>query len=72
MTGYEVVANAVIEQAAKDYRSALKKLKRNPDNEAAGIMKKDCEDFFQSSNFNRFTKIDGEMLMSKPKEEFEK
>ena len=35
MTGYQALANAIIEQAVKDYRAALKTLRRHPDSKAA-------------------------------------
>ena len=70
MSPEERIANAVVEQAAKDYRAAIKKLKRNPDNEIAEIQRKECEEFFLSPNFNRFTRIDGKMLMKKLREEY--
>ena len=35
MTGYQALANGIIEQAAKDYRAALKTLRRHPDSKAA-------------------------------------
>ena len=31
MNGYQNLANAIIEQAVKDYREALRRLKRHPD-----------------------------------------
>ena len=35
MIGYQALGNANVEQAAKDYRAALKTLRRHPDSEAA-------------------------------------
>lgn len=45
---YENLANAIVELAAKDYRKALKDLKRSPRNDAALQMKAECERFFRS------------------------
>ncbi len=66
---YEELANAVILQAVKDYRQALRQLKRNPDYKKADIMKQDCERFFQSEWFEYLTKLDGPWLMRKLREE---
>ena len=66
---YEELANAVILQAVKDYRQALRQLKRNPEYEKAVDMKKDCERFFQSEWFEYLTKVDGPWLMRKLREE---
>ena len=66
---FEELANAVILQAVKDYRQALRQLKRNPDYKKADIMKADCERFFQSEWFEYLTKVDGLWLMRKLREE---
>ena len=66
---YEELANAVILQAVKDYRQALRQLKRNPDYKKAEIMKQDCERFFRSEWFEALTKVDGPWLMRKLREE---
>ncbi len=63
--GYERLANAIIKQAANDYRSALRGLKRNPNYDSAQRMKRDCERFFRSQWFNALTTLDGEWLMDK-------
>jgi len=46
MTPYENLANAIIIQAVKDYRTALKTLKRNPDNMDAADTVNEVERFF--------------------------
>ncbi len=66
---YEELANAVILQAVKDYRQALRQLKRNSEYEKAVSMKADCERFFQSEWFEYLTKVDGPWLMRKLREE---
>ena len=35
MNGYQALANGIIEQAVKDYREALRRLKKHPDDKAA-------------------------------------
>ncbi len=59
----ENLANAIIELAAKDYRKALKDLKRNRHNDVAQQMKFECERFFRSLLYEGLTAVDGEMLI---------
>lgn len=63
MDPYEAMANAIVLEAVKDYREALKQLKRNRRYRDAIIMKEECETFFQSEWFQVLTKIDGAALM---------
>lgn len=63
MTGYEALANSIVAQAAKDYRKALEKLKRNPRYSSALRDKADCESFFQSEWMKELTEVDGRWLM---------
>ncbi len=62
---YEEFANAVILTAVKDWRDAMKVLKRGRKNAKAESMRKECEDFFRSSTFKVFTQLDGEMLLKR-------
>ena len=66
---YRDLANAIVIQAAKDYRRALKHL-RNTDKPSAekGIII-ECEQFFRSDYFKILTKLDGKRLISMIKEE---
>ncbi|MDB2127488.1 hypothetical protein [Enterocloster clostridioformis] len=66
---FESLANAIILQAVKDYRTAGKKLKRNPKNKDAKLMVEDCERFFCSDWFGQLTFVDGKMLLRKLQEE---
>lgn len=61
MNGYKALANAVIIQAVKDYRKALKYDHRG--------IKRECCRFFRSDWFKTLTAVDGEMLISKIKSE---
>ena len=61
---YEALGNAVVLMAVKDYRDAVKKLSKGRKNTAAEDMKKECEKFFTSANFNVFTSLDGKALLS--------
>lgn len=69
MDGYEKLANGIILLAVKDYRSALKKLKRNPKNAAANDTVQEVERFLRSDWYKTLTSVDGEMLIRKLREE---
>ena len=69
MDPFEELANGIILQAVKDYREALKMLKRNNRYPPARQMRDDCERFFTSEWFSALTKIDGTALMRKLNEE---
>lgn len=66
---YEALGNAVVLQAVKDYRDAVKKLSHGRKNTAAEDTKKECEGFFKSSHFNIFTSLDGKVLLSQLEKE---
>ncbi len=63
ITNYENLANAIILQAVRDYRMALKCLKANPKNKTALADKDEVERFFRSDWFSVLTSVDGEMLI---------
>lgn len=63
ITNCENLANAIILQAVKDYRMALKSLKANPRNRTAMADKDEIERFFRSGWFSVLTSVDGEMLI---------
>ena len=63
ITNYENLANAIILQAVRDYRMALKCLKANLRNKAALADKDEVERFFRSDWFSVLTSVDGEMLI---------
>ena len=69
MNPYAELANAIVLSAVKDYRKALKRLKKFPWDESSRIMKKECERFFRSGWFAVLTSIDGEVLIEKLKAE---
>lgn len=62
---YTRLANAIILQAVRDYREALKKLSRKGKNEDALSIKNNVLRFFRSDWFTALTSIDPEMLISK-------
>ena len=63
MDPYENLANAIVIQAAKDYRLALKRLRHHPYDRDAAITKSECESFFHSGWFGALTSIDPEILI---------
>ena len=69
MSEYEMLAHAIIEQAAKDYRAAQKKLKKNPYSETAHRTVRDVEVFFHSDWLRVLTTVNGPMILKMLKEE---
>lgn len=63
MTPYQNLANAIILQAVKDYRKALKALRINPHAERSRIVADSAERFFLSDWFCILTEVDGKALM---------
>lgn len=69
ITNYENLANAIILQAVKDYRTALKCLDRNLSNRSAQFDKAEVERFFRSQWYSAMTNVDGELLIRSLQEE---
>ena len=67
---YEILANAIVEQAAKDYRWARAALAKDAENVAAAAMHSEIERFFRSVWFGQLTSLDGEWLFEKLEGEF--
>ena len=63
------LANAIIIQAAVDYRLALKQLRQNPDFQPAVSMKHEVERFFRSEWFSSLTRVNGPELQARLKSE---
>ena len=68
-TGCRNLCNAVVILAARDYRVALKALKKNPHNYKALADKDELERFFMGDVYKIYTDVDGEFLMKKLQEE---
>lgn len=62
---YEALGNAIILQAVKDYRVALKKIKANPKNRTALDEALTIEKFFRGPLYSVLTSVDPEFLISK-------
>ena len=63
MDAYEELANAIVEQAARDYLRCCRKLDRDPDNDEAQWEIERILKFFYSGWFGVLTKIDPEYLI---------
>ena len=70
MTEWEALANAIIEQASKDYRAAQRKLRKDPFNEKAQKTIWEVEMFFNSNWFKALTSVSGPVILKQLKEEF--
>lgn len=66
---YENLAQAVILQAVKDYRTERAELKYYPKNKDTKFMIEDCERFFRSEWFGVLTSVDGQLLLRRLQEE---
>ena len=66
---YQELANAIIIQAAKDWRIAVRRLKKNPGYEPAKRDRADCERFFRSAWCSELTEVDGTYILRKLKKE---
>lgn len=69
MSGYRALANAIIEQAVKDYREALRSLRRHPDSKAAMQTAMEIENFFHSDWYGVLTDIDPDYLIDRLRKE---
>jgi len=69
MDVYEKLANAIIVQAVKDYRYALKRLAKYPRNDSALYTKREVERFLRSNWYSLLTSVEPEMLIRKLNEE---
>lgn len=61
---YENLANAIILQAVKDYKTVLFRLEDHPNNRDAQFEKKRLEGFFHSNWYNTLTDLDAGTLIS--------
>lgn len=66
---YEALGNAIILQAVKDYRVALKRIKHNPKNRIAIDEALTIEKFFRGPLFGVITNMDPEFLIGKLQDE---
>jgi len=69
MNPYENLANAIILRAVADYRHALRRCIKNPEQDAFRYEKTALERFFRSNWFGVLTNLDPEILIQKLYEE---
>ena len=62
---YKNLAAAIVEKAVIDYRKAIRKVRKHPNNEFALSEKAELERFFRSSWCRMLTDIDGEVIIEK-------
>ena len=60
---YERLANTIILQAVTDYRAALKRIKRKPEDRETIDEAMRVESFFRSGWYSQLTAVDGEYLI---------
>ena len=64
MEPYQALANAIVELAVKDYRTALKYHYHHPDKKEYADEVKNLERFFRSGWYGMLTDLDSEYLMT--------
>ena len=64
MEPYQALANAIVELAVKDYRTALKYHYRHPDKKEYADAVDSLELFFRSGWYGMLTDLDGEYFMT--------
>lgn len=68
MDGYQLLANAIVEQAAEDYFNLLSNFPTIPDTRSVKPNKRELERFFNSDYYGILTEVSPEYLMRKLKE----
>jgi len=66
---YSELASEIVLRAVRDYKSALKRNKKKPDDADAKYTIYECEQFFHSNWYQTLTDIDGDFLIRKVKAE---
>ena len=67
---WQKLANAIVEQAVKDYRMEQARVKANPQNsDHAKAELRKLERFFRSDWFEVLTDVDGRLILSRLKKE---
>ena len=67
----ERLLQAVVVQAAQDYRFACRELRRYPHSKYARRLKKETESFFRSRDFRVYTRADGVRILKMLEKEME-
>lgn len=69
--GAYALVEAMVKLAIKDWRSAMKILRKRPNSYSADVRRVNCETFFLSDYFYMLTGVDGNLLLNKLEEEFD-
>ena len=70
LSPWEKLANAIVEQAVKDFRIAQARVKANPQNaDHAKAEVSQLEHFFRSQWFEVLTNVDGNLVLSRLRKE---
>ena len=69
MTCWQALANAIVAQAVKDYRAALRALKKNREDRRAMAAAMEVEEFFHSDWYQLLTGVDGDYLIERLRKE---
>ena len=70
LSPWQKLANAIVEQAVKDYRMEQARVKANPQNsDHAKAEVRKLERFFRSDWFEVLTDVDGRLVLSRLKKE---
>ena len=69
MDPWHSLANAIVIQAAKDYRAAIRQLKKHPDSQKTAALKLECERFFHSRWYSQLTGVDPNYILDRIREE---
>ena len=72
MNAYKELAAAIVLQAVKDYRAAVRRKKRDSGNRGARMRIRECERFFRSRWYGMLTDIDPEEVIRALREEVRK
>lgn len=69
LDGYQLLANAIVADAARDYRRTLRAAKRGDDYFPSHL--RSLKRFFRSSWYRMLTKVDAEYIMNRIEQEVE-
>ena len=69
MNAYRELAAAIVLQAVKDYRAAVRRQKRDPGNRGARMRIREVERFFRSPWYGMLTDIDANELIGSLRKE---
>ena len=69
--GYDSLAQSIVLQAVKDYIRSYRAVLKNPRNDEAAAMMKECENFIESRWFRMLCDLDPEELLYRLDREIE-